>query len=242
MKRALLLIGLALLGACKKPIEPTGPSAPAAVVAVEEPAKEEFRLLNEASVHLLVQGEVGSQSRYERSFTSPVWPGGQSGVTIGVGYDLGQQRPEVISIDWAKHDDVTRLVEQSGVSGAAAKVQVTLLADIRTLWPLAYEVFEVATVPRYYRTTQHAFGKGFLTLPANAQGALVALVYNRGGSMAGERRREMRAIRDECIPASDVRCIAREIRAMVRIWIGTDIERGMRVRREAEAKLAESPT
>jgi hypothetical protein len=56
--------------------------------------------------------------------------------------------------------------------------------------------------------------------------------------MAGERRREMRAIRDDCVPAADTACIAAQLRAMARLWVGPDIEGGMRRRRHAEAALA----
>ena len=38
--------------------------------------------------------------------------------------------------------------------------------------------------------------KKFIGLPLDAQGALVSLVFNRGTSMEGDRRAEMRAIRD----------------------------------------------
>jgi GH24 family phage-related lysozyme (muramidase) len=73
-------------------------------------------------------------------------------------------------------------------------------------------------------------------LHPNAQAALVSLVFNRGNSLVGERRSEMRAIRD-AVARSDHREIARQLRAMVRLWRGTDIERGMTRRRNAEAAL-----
>jgi len=49
----------------------------------------------------------------------------------------------------------------------------------------------------------------------------------------------MRSIRDR-VPRQDYAGIAADIRAMIPIWAGTSIEKGMRRRREAEARLAES--
>ncbi len=71
-----------------------------------------------------------------------------------------------------------------------------------------------------------------------AQGALTATVYNRGAGMAGDRRREMRELRDTCVPAHDLVCMAAQFRSMVRLWHGTAIEAGMRARYEATAQLA----
>jgi hypothetical protein len=53
-------------------------------------------------------------------------------------------------------------------------------------------------------------------LLADRQGGLVSLVFNRGTSMEGHRRREMRAIRD-LVPKKDVKEIADQIRQMKRI-------------------------
>jgi GH24 family phage-related lysozyme (muramidase) len=48
----------------------------------------------------------------------------------------------------------------------------------------------------------------------------------------------MRAIR-EMVPRKDYAGIAAQLRAMKKIWRGTDIQRGMERRREAEARLVE---
>lgn len=239
--RFTLLALLALLAACssRTPQErPAAPAVAASVLPAPKPAAD-APLLDDASLQLIVDGETGGQARYTRLYQSPVWPGGGSGVTIGVGYDLGQSSADVIALDWREHADVERLAAEAGVAGAAARARIPSLRDVVTPWRLAESVFSVSTLPRYYRLAHRAFGDGFRTLAPPAQGALVSLVYNRGASMAGERRREMRTIRDECVPRGDRHCIARELRAMVRIWVGTDIEAGMRTRREAEARLAE---
>lgn len=236
IRRFAIIVVLALLAACGR--APNEEQTDTAAMPAPKPAADVV-LLDDASLRLLVDGETGGEARYTRLYQSPIWPGGGSGVTIGIGYDLGQAAAEVIRLDWVNHISVDRLIDQAGISGDAARARIPALRDVTTTWPLAEAVFSISTLPRYYRLADRAFGAGFRALAPPAQGALVSLVYNRGAAMAGERRKEMRTIRDECVPRGDRNCIARELRAMVRIWAGTNIEAGMRARREAEARLAE---
>jgi GH24 family phage-related lysozyme (muramidase) len=82
-------------------------------------------------------------------------------------------------------------------------------------------------------------------LPGDVQGALCSLVFNRGGDMTGDRRLEMRQIRDAIVDSSltmkqRLLSIEASIRAMERIWRGTDVGRGLIKRRNAEADLVRS--
>src|SRR5262245_27450735 len=43
------------------------------------------------AVSFIGRHEVGSRKLYDLNASRPTWPGGASGVTIGVGYDLGYQ-------------------------------------------------------------------------------------------------------------------------------------------------------
>lgn len=198
-------------------------------------------LLSPAAFELIVRHETGGRARYDRLYQRPVWPGRASGATIGIGYDLGHATPPVIRADWTLHPQRDRLPQASGVTGQAAKPVTKAMQDVITRWPLAEDVFRCTSVINYYRITERTFGKHFSGLRPNAQGALVSLVYNRGGSMSGDKRRDMRAIRDKCLPAQDYACIGANLRAMTWVWTGTDIEQGMRVRRHDEARLAETP-
>lgn len=81
---------------------------------------------------------------------------------------------------------------------------------------------------------------GWTGIGPRPQGANVSLGYNRGWSFVGERRREMRAIRDDCVPRADRECIAVQLEAMCRIWAGQDIGEGLCDRRKDEARLARS--
>lgn len=193
-----------------------------------------------AAVALIVRWEVGSQALYTRRYQSPIWPGGASGVTWGIGYDGGHQTRQQIWLDWTVLAAVERLQATAGVTGQAAQPVARRLGDVRVPFGLASDVFAAASLPRYQASARRAFGVGgFDALPADAQGALVSLVYNRGASMTGPARAEMRAIRDVCLPGSDLRCIAGEIRQMCRLWRGTNLEAGLCGRREDEAGLAE---
>lgn len=199
-------------------------------------------LLSPAAFELIVRHETGGRARYDRLYQRPVWPGRASGATIGIGYDLGHATPNVITADWELHPQRERLPQASGYTGQAAKPVAAAMRDVLTRWPLAEDVFRCTSVINYYRMTERAFGReAFAKLRPNAQGALVSVVYNRGAGMTGDARREMRTIRDRCVPAQDYPCIGAELRGMVRVWRGTDIEKGMQVRRFDEAKLAETP-
>jgi hypothetical protein len=181
----------------------------------------------------------GGKQYYEKFLERPTWPEGASGVTIGIGYDLGYNSVEVFNKDWQKLGDVEqkRLSDCCGLKEDAAKQRLASVRDIMISWELAWEVFNVVTVPKFYNFTKEAF-PGFDELPADVQGGLVSLVFNRGTSMQGSRRLEMRVVRD-LVTKKNVSKIAEQIRKMKRIWLGTTIEEGMNRRRDAEADLIE---
>lgn len=192
------------------------------------------------AVSLIARWEVGSPSQYERRYKRPIWPQGQSGITWCIGYDGGHQIKVVIEDDWREHPEVVDLASTAGITGGRAKSILPRYQHIITGYDYCLEVFTERSLIEYERRTKRAFGDGYLLLRPLARGALVSLVYNRGASMVGNSRREMKAIRDECVPVQDYACIAREIRSMKRLWKGTNIQNGMDARREAEAILAET--
>jgi GH24 family phage-related lysozyme (muramidase) len=103
----------------------------------------------------------------------------------------------------------------------------------------AFEVFNKIDVAREWTRAERAM-PGFEDLRPNAQAALISLGFNRGWSMTGDNRREMRAIRD-AVPKKDYPEIASQLRKMIRVWTGTSIFNGMKRRRFAEAVLVETP-
>lgn len=202
-----------------------------------EPARTEPLADCTAAIDLVVEFEISSRGYYNARLVHPIWPGAASGVTIGVGYDLGHQIPTVIRLDWQAHPQSGDLPPAAGVTGERARPLTRAMQHVQTPLRLAEDVFTASTVPRYWRSTARAF-PGIEGLRPCAQGALFSLVYNRGSAMAGSTRTEMRAIRDQCVPLRDHQCIADQIRRMDRLWRGTSIEAGMTRRRNAEADLA----
>ena len=168
------------------------------------------------------------------------WPGGDSGITIGVGYDLGFATADQFEEDWSpflSSDEINRLKDVIGLAGENARERAGEFRDIEIKRADAEQVFKERTLPLYSQKTEDAF-PGLDQLPANAQGALVSLVFNRGTKMDGDSRREMRAVQ-EAVAAGDLQEIANQIRAMKRLWVGKNLD-GLLKRRDAEADLVES--
>jgi GH24 family phage-related lysozyme (muramidase) len=195
--------------------------------------------LSSASLKLILRFEVGGgQSYYDKRLKSPTWPGEASGVTIGVGYDLGYYEQKTIQADWEDYlapKDLKRLLACAGKKGKDAEKAVKPVADLVIDWDDALAVFKNTTISTFWRKTKTAF-PGVESLHPNARGALLSLVFNRGTSLVGERRREMAAIK-ELVPQRDYEAIADQLEAMKRIWVGTPIAEGMNRRRDAEAAL-----
>jgi len=203
-------------------------------------------MLSKKSLDLILEFEVGGGENYYNKFLkNPAWPEGQSGVTIGVGYDLGYVNKSEFSEDWKDlpKEIFDRLYKVVGIKGYNAKNLIRGLKDITIPWDLALKVFNNKTVTKFYNLTKQTF-PNFDNLPEDAKGGLVSLVFNRGAALEGDRRREMKLIRDGMKLVSNydqkaLTFIANQIRNMKRIWIGGSIEKGMSRRRDAEAKLIE---
>ncbi len=178
------------------------------------------------------------------------WPGQQSGISLGHGYDLGYHTRDALMSDWGPHlssEKLNLLATAIGVKGAAAAAIAGRFKSITVTVSQADAVFMVSTVPKITGWALTTF-PGILALPADAQGALVSLVYNRGTDLSGDRRREMRDIRDTVGNAAlgmaeKLSHIAASLREMKRIWPSNDPQSGhpgIRRRREAEAMLVQN--
>jgi hypothetical protein len=204
-------------------------------------------MLSKKSLDLILEFEVGGGENYYNKFLkNPTWPEGQSGVTIGVGYDLGYVNKAEFSEDWKDlpKEIFDRLYKVVGIKGYNAKNLIRGLKDINIPWDLALKVFNNKTVTKFWNLTKETF-PNFDNLPEDAKGGLVSLVFNRGNALEGDRRREMKLIRDGMAITTTydqkaLSFIANQIRNMKRIWIGGSIEKGMSRRRDAEANLIEN--
>lgn len=203
------------------------------------PVKALSFLLTTGGHSLILEYETGGRSGYD---PHPEWPGGASGVTIGVGYDCGYYAKSIIDSDWHEIEQQprSRLLQVAGLTGSRARQAKTTVRDIYVQWQIAVSVFDNVDVAREFANAKRGM-PGFVDLRPNAQAALISLGFNRGWSFIGPNRTEMRDIRDVGVPKQDYNRIATQLRKMIRVWRGTDIERGMTRRRIAESELVLSP-
>jgi len=194
-----------------------------------------------AAVAFIGREEVGSRSLYDKMGSRPTWPGGASGVTIGIGYDLGYQSG--FEADWSDVLSASQMLDLKkwlGVQGERASAGPAGLTHITIPWNAAWTVFIRRTLPQQIGSTRQTFQQS-LQMPKLCFGVLVSLVYNRGTSMNDSashpgNRQEMRDIRD-AVAAGRLADIPAALRAMKRLWPEGN---GLRGRREREAKMFEA--
>ena len=192
------------------------------------------------AVAFIAREEVSSRRYYDTQCTRPTWPGGDSGVTIGVGYDLGQQG--AFDADWSDLLTPAQMAELRpwlAIKGDAASAGLAQLQGISIPWHDAWRVFIRRSLPAKITTTRDTF-KGPVALRPLCFGVLVSLVYNRGAGMTDSTRhpgdrKEMRDIR-AAVAAGRLGDVPTALRAMKRLWPEGN---GLRDRREREAKLFE---
>jgi GH24 family phage-related lysozyme (muramidase) len=205
------------------------------------PAATTFSMIvSKRSLDKLIEFEITSESVYQKKYQKPIYPGGDSGVTIGIGYDVGFNTKTQIDADWRgkiSDADLELLKTAAGVKGAAAGALIANLKSVTVPFAAAREVFYVSTLPRYAANTRGVY-PGVQNLPADAQGALLSLVYNRGTKLTGDTRKEMNAI-VALVAAKDLNGIAAQITSMKRLWDKNKLP-GLHTRRDEEAKLVKN--
>ena len=188
--------------------------------------------LSEKGIQSIIRWETGGESYYD---PNPEWPGGESGITIGVGWDLGHTHAGETTRAWkGRINDaaLALLVSVSTHKGAAAQERLPHVRHISISWAAALEVFREVTLPTWYLRTLRIYPQ-VESLPGDCAAALVSLVFNRGASLTGERRAEMVRIQ-ELLKAGDHAEIPAQLRSMTRLW---PTIKGLRRRREEEADL-----
>jgi len=226
-------------------LEPDGIIGPVTLTAIEnrlfdksdQSAGNYSLIISSSGMQQLVQHEIVSKNYYNKFLKYPIWPGGASGLTIGIGYDLGYNRTAQIQRDWAGRVpdvDLEKLKKVAGLKADKAKKQLHRVKAVEVAFEKATEVFSDSTLPRYAASARKAF-PGVEKLHADAQAALLSLVYNRGTAMSGGRRKEMAAIRP-LVSQQDYAGIAQEILKMKRLWQGKGLD-GLLKRRDDEAAL-----
>lgn len=197
--------------------------------------------ISQESFDLIVNSEVSSRAMYERNYHRPERPGGQSGITVGIGYDCGYSDSIIIQQDWAGKIPDAMVAVLRGVAGLKGEAAQRQLARVRPLvdvpWDAALDVFSNVSIPKYLKMTSAL--PHFDELPPGCKGVLLSLVYNRGASFSlpGQRYQEMRNIK-ELMAVKRFANIPAEFRKMKRLWTTPSV-RGVAIRRETEARMFE---
>ncbi|WP_342712785.1 hypothetical protein AAFG13_17500 [Bradyrhizobium sp. B124] len=120
--------------------------------AVASASATDLHGISRAAFDLIVSAEVTSEAWYSKRLRWPTWPGEQSGVTIGCGYDVGQTTWQQFLAEWSgKIPDVMlkALVRCCGVTGPAAAGRARKLRGVVDIpWAVALEMFSSHDVPR----------------------------------------------------------------------------------------------
>ena len=216
-----------------------GPGLESAAPAMTPEEARTF--ISDKAYEMIIRYETGGRKYYESYYKSaPVWPGYSSGVTIGFGYDLGFVDEDEFVQVWGKYlpaQDVERLKEGIGLSGAKAQAVAKRLKDIKVTWEVSETVFCRNTIPKFVGLTRAALPNFDLEkLHPHCTGALVSLVFNRGSDFKSntDKRSEMRQIR-AYMTKPVFGEIPDEFRDMKRHWTS----KGLKDRRDEEADLFE---
>lgn len=193
--------------------------------------------ISQSAFDLIVREEVSSKAYYERHYTHPEWPGGASGVTIGIGYDLGYATRAKIMADWSSLDPemLGVMLRCAGVTGAAAQQLLPSVKALITIpWDAAISVFTNRDIPSWTALVLAKIARADRLTPT-CLGVGVSIAYNRGASfdLSGERYAEMRALKQH-VNANQLTLVPGDIRAMKRLW---PTVKGLRDRRDREADL-----
>lgn len=194
-------------------------------------------MISKKSLELIIQHEIGGRAVYEKRYNKPIWAGGQSGCTIGIGYDIGYCTEKTLFTDWKdlNLNYLNALKKFCGIKGEVVKTMMKgEILNVRIPYNIAYDVFVKVSIPRYFQLTKLIYPQ-LETLNEDTQGALVSMVYNRGTKLEGDSRLEMKAIVD-LVAKQDYHGIAEEIEKSKRLWEGKGLD-GLVIRREAEADL-----
>jgi GH24 family phage-related lysozyme (muramidase) len=196
--------------------------------------------ISQSAFDLIVAEEVTSKAYYIKHYQRPEWPGASSGVTIGIGYDLGYATVEKIRADWRAFVSIEMLgvmCQCAGVRGDKAKALLgSVKSQITIPWAAALDVFANRDIPNWTALViQHIPEAKDLT--PTCLGALVSLAYNRGASFdnQGDRYAEMRSIKRH-VQSGNLIAVGDDLRAMKRLW---PTLAGLRGRRDREAALWE---
>ena len=182
----------------------------------------------------IIEQEVSDRKYYDSHETYPTIPGGgtpgnKSGITIGIGYDLGQVSPAQFESEWGDLLDKETMARLRPYVGKSALPQSALapLSGIKIPWDAATKEFEERTLPKTIQDTRAIYPQ-LDDLPPESQAALVSLVYNRGTNL--KKMPTMVKIQED-LQAGNLKKIPEDFYAMI------NIQKALGPRRQREGDL-----
>ena len=197
-----------------------------------------YEVLGLDGVNAIIEFEVGTEGYYNKNLISVIRPKtDDSGCTFGVGYDVGfVTEPELVR-DWAGYvsdEDLSAMKKCIGKHGAMADEVKGQASTVRIPYSVAVRQFVERTLPKWIDRSR-ALWPNFNSLKPNQRAALTSIAFNRGTSLDGRRRDEMRAI-VATLANNNLTPVPRLIRSMSR-WHTLE---GLRKRRHHEAAMFEA--
>jgi len=163
----------------------------------------------------------------------PYWPGGNSGVTLDPGVDLGYAPLSLILNAYTLLLDEHQLISVQSVHKLRGRQALTALAEDATLRSIriglldARALFPIVVEPYWAQISRRFPRLAHVKTPMAVQTALLSLAYNRGAYNKGLE------VLAQPIQAEDWAAVAEEISEMQQ----NHQLAGIRVRRQAEAQL-----
>ncbi|MGP6430103.1 MULTISPECIES: pesticin C-terminus-like muramidase [unclassified Pseudomonas] len=172
-------------------------------------------------------------------------PDNNSGITIGYGYDLGQQtaaRVDAELKDLYTPQEIESLKGALGKKGQDARDYVHNVSSISISKDNALKL-AVIMKKRYAQQVVDVYPKA-VNLHPDCQGVLLSLVVNRGNALTGntpakaQKRLEMKQIKED-FDNDQPELIPSRLRSMKRLWENDPSTAGVATRREKEAVFFE---
>jgi len=206
-----------------------------------------FPELDTNGVAFIAKEETGGLAYYNLITQWPHFPGHESGITIGVGYDLRFNSASDFKNTWKKHlqpSSLKHLSEDIGRRGSKKRAAQLKKLGINIPFYAAWGVLTQLTLPRYYKLTETIY-PSLSSLPPQCRSALVSIVFNRGSSVHSAKRKEMKNIQTILASAQEIKSkpkqmklVLREVEdqivSMKRLWPAGS---GLLKRRDGEAAL-----
>lgn len=176
-------------------------------------------------------GDLGWVHEREGHAGNPYWPGGQSGVTLDPGFDLGYQTKATLNQYYSKltRKDLDSLESVVGKKGKDAKkaARQVKIKGIRISNKLAFSVMP-AIADRYWNAIVKKFPE-LVSIPAppSVQTVFLSLAYNRGAA-----NKKLKVLTE---PLKEGRWL--KIADLVASMQQDHALRGIRIRRRMEAQF-----